>query len=189
MPRAGLTTAAVIERAAQLLDEHPFAPLSIGALAEHLGVRTPSLYKHVDGLAGLKRGVTIRAKASLGHAMGQAAIGLSREEAIIGMSSAYRHWALEHPGQYALTVRAPLTGDEQDQEVSTSMLEVIFTVLAGYGLRDDDAVDATRFFRSALHGFVALETGHGFEMPIDLERSFARLVESVVTALSTWSRS
>jgi hypothetical protein len=50
-------------------------------------------------------------------------------------------------------------------------------------------VDATRFFRSALHGFVALETGGGFEMPVDLERSFARLVQSVVTALATWARS
>jgi hypothetical protein len=50
-------------------------------------------------------------------------------------------------------------------------------------------VDATRFLRSALHGFVALETGGGSELPVDLERSYLRLVESVVTALSTWSRS
>jgi hypothetical protein len=188
MPRAGLSTAAVIERAAQLLDDHRAEILNLATLAESLGVRTPSLYKHVDGMPGLQRGITILAKSSLGRTLGQAAIGRSREDAITSMSFAYRRWALEHPGQYLMTMQAPRPGDDEDLEVSESILDVVFNVLAGYDLRDDDAVDATRFFRSALHGFVALETGGGFELPVDLERSFTRLVQSVVTALATWSR-
>lgn len=105
------------------------------------------------------------------------------------MSIAYRRWALEHPGQYPFTTHAPTLGDEEDQEVSSAIAEVVFNVLAGYELHGGDAVDATRFLRSALHGFVALETTGAFELPIDLERSFARLVDSVVSALSTWTRS
>lgn len=188
MPRAGLTAASVIERGAQILDESGPEGLNLGVVAESLGVRTPSLYKHVDGLPGLQRGIMIEARRSLARTLGRAAIGRSREEAITSMAVAYRRWALEHPGQYPMTMRAALPGDEEDQAVSGEFLAVIFGVLAGYDLRDDDAVDATRFVRSALHGFVALETGGGFGMPVDLERSFARLVESVVTALATWSR-
>ena len=61
-------------------------------------------------------------------------------------------------------------------------------VLAGYELTDDDAIDAIRFLRAALHGFVSLETGGGYGMPRDIERSFNRLVESITTALDGWAR-
>ena len=188
MPRVGLTTDSVVDRAAEMVDEHGLDGLNLAALAQSLGVRIPSLYKHVDGMPGLRRGITLQAKIGLRDAMGQAAIGRSRDDAIRGMAVAYRTWAREHPGQYPLTVRAPLAGDTDDESVSTSFVEVIFSVLAGYNLRDDDAVDATRFLRSTLHGFVALETSGGFEMPVDIERSYGRLVESVVTALASWSR-
>jgi len=188
MPRAGLGSAAVIERAAQLLDDNSADGLSLPALAESLGVRVPSLYKHVDGLPGLRRGVTILAKTSLSAAVGQATMGRSRDEAIAAMALAYRDWALQHPGQYPLTVIAAVPGDDEDISVSNAFLEVVFSVLAGYGLRDRDAVDATRYLRSAMHGFVALETGGGFAMPVDTDRSYARLVESLVHAFATWAQ-
>ncbi|CAN5177981.1 TetR/AcrR family transcriptional regulator [soil metagenome] len=188
MPRAGLSNDAVIEEASSILDEHGFEGLTLAALAENLGVRIPSLYKHVDGMPAIQRGIMIAAKTSLSNTLGHAAIGKSRDEAITALSIAYRNWALGHPGQYPMTVRAPIAGDEQDLVASTALVTVVFTVLAGYELRGDDAVDATRFLRAALHGFVALETGGAFELPVDLEHSFQRLVESVVTALATWSR-
>lgn len=189
MPRAGLGRAAVVERAATMLDDHPSVTFNLAALAESLGVRTPSLYKHIDGLPGLQRGIMLRAKSELARTLGQAAIGRSRDDAIRSMSFAYRRWALEHPGQYPMTVHAPIPGDDDDLQVSSNIADVVSGVLIGYDLRDDDAVDAIRFLRSALHGFVALETGGAFELPVDPERSFRTLVESVVTALAAWSRS
>lgn len=189
MPRAGLSEDAVIERAAQLIDSAGSEGLTLAALAESLGVRIPSLYKHIDGMPAIQRGSMIAGKASLGATLGQAAIGKSRDDAITSMSMAYRKWALQHPGLYPMTMHAPVGGDDQDVAASAGLLTVVFNVLAGYDLRGDDAVDATRFLRAALHGFVALETAGAFEMPVDLERSFQRLVNSVVTALSTWSRS
>ena len=60
-------------------------------------------------------------------------------------------------------------------------------VLAGYQLRDDDAIDATRALRSTLHGFVTLEAAGGFGLPVDVDRSFDRLVRGLITALSSWT--
>lgn len=188
MSRARLDRAAVIERAALILDDPSSGGLNLVGLAESLGVRAPSLYKHVDGLPGLRRGIMLRAKEDLARTLGQAAVGRSRDDAIRSLTLAYRHWALEHPGQYPMTVQAPVPGDAEDENVSLSLVEVVFNVLAGYGLRDDDAVDSTRFLRSALHGFVDLETSGAFELPADLERSFTRLTESIVSALASWSR-
>ncbi|WP_414171486.1 hypothetical protein [Clavibacter tessellarius] len=65
MPRAGLSRDAVVERASEMLDDAGSGPLQLQALAESLGVRVPSLYKHVDGMPGLQRGILLRGKAEL----------------------------------------------------------------------------------------------------------------------------
>ena len=48
MPRAGLSAERVVERAAQIVDEHGLEALSLSRLAADLGVAPPSLYKHVS---------------------------------------------------------------------------------------------------------------------------------------------
>lgn len=188
MPRAGLTPAIVIERAAALLDAPDAGPLSFAALADDLGVRAPSLYKHVDGLAGLERGVMLRAKTELGHTLARATVGRSRGDAIRAMGHAYRDWALAHPGQYPLTITAPVAGDTEDERASASVLEVVTGVLVGYGLEGDDAIDAIRFLRASLHGFLSLETSHAFGLPVDIERTFARTIDTVAASFETWGR-
>lgn len=132
-------------------------------------------------------GIMLRAKKNLANALGQAAIGRARDEAIGALALAYRGWALEHPGQYPMTMHAPVPGDDEDRLVSSALVDVVFNVLAGYGLKGDDAVDATRFLRSAMHGFVDLETNGAFELRVDLERSFARMTRSVAGALAHWA--
>ncbi|RWZ52423.1 TetR/AcrR family transcriptional regulator [Labedella phragmitis] len=189
MPRAGLTEDTVVERAAELLERNPSTDLTLAAVAESLGVRTPSLYKHVDGLPGLRRGMMLRAKRSLGTALARSTIGRSRDDAVRSLAAAYRSWALENPVQYGLTVSAPEPEDADDRAASEAALEVLLAVLAGYDLRDDDAIDAARFLRSALHGFVSLETTGAFRLSADLERSYRKLIESVVVSLASWSRS
>ncbi len=37
--------------------------------------------------------------------------------------------------------------------------------------------------RSAVHGFVSLEIGGGFGLPLDLDHSFGLLVDSLVAAI------
>ncbi|HLS26724.1 MAG TPA: WHG domain-containing protein [Beutenbergiaceae bacterium] len=178
----------VIETAAAMLDEQPGQDLSVAAVAARLGVRPPSLYKHVAGAAGLRRGVMLRAKRDLADVLGRAAMGKSREEGMAAIAQAYRRWAKDHPGQYPLTVRAPEPDDHADEEVSTALVNVLYAVLSGYGLDGDDLTDAARFLRSALHGFVDLETSAAFRLPRDLDRSFARVVRSLGTALKDWTR-
>lgn len=186
MPRANLDQSVVIARAARLLDDGGVEALTLTALAEALGVRVPSLYKHIDGLPGVRRGIMLRAKSHLADALGAAAVGKSRADAVSAIAAAYRNWALTHPGQYPLTVRAPSTDDVDDVTVSARLVTIVFDVMAGYRLHADDAVDATRFLRAAVHGFVALETSGAFELPADRERSYAALVKSVTTALESW---
>jgi AcrR family transcriptional regulator len=177
----------VVDEAEQMADEVGLSRLTLAALAERLGVRQPSLYKHVDGVAGLQRSISIRAKVELGDVLARATVGRSRGDAITSMSHAYRTWALDHPGRYEAAQWAPEPGDGDDEEVSAAVVQVCADVLAGYGLGGDDAIDAIRAVRSALHGFVTLEAGGGFGLPADIDRSFDRLVGGLVTAFANWT--
>lgn len=52
-PKAKLTEAGIAQAALELVDERGWAAFSMNALALKLGVRTPSLYHHIDGQADL----------------------------------------------------------------------------------------------------------------------------------------
>jgi hypothetical protein len=65
----------------------------------------------------------------------------------------------------------------------------VFAVLAGYGLSGEDAVDAARALRASMHGFVTLENGGGFGLPVDVDRSFTRLIDGFDAALGSRSAS
>ena len=69
---------------------------------------------------------------------------------------------------------------------SAAIVAICADVLVGYELRGDDAIDAIRALRSALHGFVMLETAGGFGLPVDVDRSFDRLVRGLTTAFAGW---
>ena len=73
---------------------------------------------------------------------------------------------------------------------ATGAVDVVLAILRGYGLEGDDAIHAARAVRSALHGFVTLETGGGFGIPVDLDESYARMVRALARGLrdapTTW---
>ncbi|MEZ5092827.1 TetR-like C-terminal domain-containing protein [Nocardioides sp.] len=166
-----------------MADERGLSSLTLSALATRLGVRQPSLYKHIESLDGLQRSISIQARRELGQVLAGAAVGRSGPEAVRSLAVAYRHWVLEHPGRYAATVRAPDPDDEEDLRASDDVVATVVAVLAAFELAGEAAIDAARALRSAIHGFVSLETGGGFGLPRDLTTSFDFLVETLVRGL------
>jgi AcrR family transcriptional regulator len=185
MPRAGLNSERVVRAAGELADEHGYANLTLAALANSLGVRQPSLYKHIASLDGLQRSVAVQAKRELSDVLARATVGRSGPDAVRAMASAYRQWVVEHPGRYAATVRAPSPDDPLDRQASDAVVQVVLDVLAAFDLKGPAGIDAARTLRSALHGFVALESVQGFGLPRDIERSYEFLVEVLIAGLDT----
>jgi dethiobiotin synthetase len=60
-------------------------------------------------------------------------------------------------------------------------------VLKGYQIEGADMIDAVRMMRAALHGFVSIETAGGFGIPQSVDATFARLVDTLDAAWSTWA--
>jgi AcrR family transcriptional regulator len=175
MPRAGLDAGAVVAAAAELADAEGLPALTLTRLAARLGVRTPSLYAHVDGLEDLRRRVAQRGAIELGDVLAGAASGLAGRDALVSVAGAYRRWAHAFPGRYAALQRA---GDA-DQASAARVVRVVLAVLRGYGLDGDGLIHGARVVRSSLHGFVSLEAGGGFGLPLGLDESFAWLLETL----------
>ncbi len=189
MPRAGVTRERVTEEAEQLADEVGFDALTLAAVAARLGIKLPSLYKHIDSLAALRDSVSERAIHELAGVMARATVGKAGADAVAALAHAAREWAREHPGRYAATVPAPRRGVDAEfgmpeaAAAAATAVGVIYDALAGFGLEGDDAIDATRGLRSLLHGFVALEAAGGFGLPADVDRSFDRVVDAFIRSL------
>ena len=185
MPRAGLDTGRVVDAAAEIADGEGLDAVTLARVAGGLGVRAPSLYNHVDGRAGLLRALALRGVRELTAALREAAIGRSGPDALAATAHAYRAYAIAHPGLYAASVAAPAPDDAEHLAAAGETVDVVYAVLRGWQLEGDDAVHAARAFRSAIHGFVLLETTGGFGIPVDVDTSFERLVATVARGLAT----
>ena len=181
--RAGLGRAAVVEAAARLVDEEGVEALSLGRLAERLGIRTPSLYNHVAGLPGLRHELAVYCARDLLDHLTRAVMGRSGAEAIRALADTYRAYGRDYPGRYAFTLRAPPADDEQMAALARQVLEVIQAALRPYHLSDENMIHAIRSLRSIVQGFVSLEIAGGFAMPVLLDDSFHWLIKLFIAGL------
>ncbi len=177
MPRAGLGPASVTEAGADLVDEVGFGQLSMGLLAERLGVKTPSLYKHVASQADLAHRIAVLAMNELAEAIRDATQGRSGREALVAGAHAMRTYVLHHPGRYAAGNAARVSGpDDPLVPAVDRVLASWAAVLHGYRLDPARQVHALRMLRSFLHGFADLEAIGSFQLAADVDDSFTWLI-------------
>jgi AcrR family transcriptional regulator len=177
MPRSGLAAADVVRAGAEIADELGYHRLTLGLLAQRLGIRSPSLYKHVSGLGDLQHRIATLAMTEFGEMIRDAVAGLAGRDALSALANAARGYVAAHPGRYIATVGAEFTGPGDPLLTATTrVIEVISAVLRGYRISDDDMVDAIRAVRCTLHGFATLQATNGFQWGGDIDESFEKLV-------------
>ena len=184
MPRKGLTHSQVVEEAATLADEVGVGQVTFAALAKRLGISSPALYKHVDGLEQLRRDLTLLGLTELWARIRGAAVGKSKRDALLALAQAYREYALERPGLVTTVLRAPAAGDREHEAAAEAAMTVIRHILAGYDLSEDDTIHAVRALRVVMHGFTSLETAGGFGMSQSLDETYLRLIDALDQSLS-----
>lgn len=177
MPRAGLDPAAVVAAGAALADEVGLASFTMGLLAERVGVRTPSLYKHVGGQDDLTRRIAVLALNEAADAVGGAIQGYAGRDALAAAARAFRAFVLAHPGRYAATIGMEPTGPDDPLATAGGRLLDSFTaVLRGYDIPEPAVDHALRTLRSLCHGFATLQAGNAFQWSADIDESFEWLI-------------
>ncbi|NJP99112.1 TetR/AcrR family transcriptional regulator [Streptomyces zingiberis] len=167
----------MVAAGAALADERGLAGLTMGALAERVGVRTPSLYKHVSGQDDLNRRIAALALNEAADAVGHAVQGIAGRDALAAAARAFRAFVLAHPGRYAATIGVEPSGPEDPLAVAAErLLGGFMAALRGYAIAGPDVDHALRVLRSLCHGFATLEGGNGFRWNTDVEESFEWLI-------------
>ncbi len=178
MPRSGLTPASVTEAGAVLVDEIGFTRLSMGLVAGRLGVKTPSLYKHVASQADLAHRIAVLAMGELADAIGDATQDRAGRDALEAGAAAMRTYVHDHPGRYAAGNAATPTGSHDPLVPAVERVLVAWAgMLHGYGLDPAEQIHALRMLRSLLHGFSTLEAEGGFQIDASVDVSFTWVVD------------
>jgi len=188
MPRRSLTPEVVTEAAANIVDAHGLAALTLARLAADLGVAPPSLYKHVAGLDDLLLRVSTLSIRRLTDILIVSALGRSGRQALLAISEAYRRFAIEHAGLYSLTQTALNPASTMQQAEAKRAIGVFDAVIKSYSVPDDLSIHAIRMVRAGLHGFSDIEARGGFQMEQSVGESFLVLVDALDVALSNLGR-
>jgi hypothetical protein len=112
--------------------------------------------------------------------MGRAVQGKAGDEALLAMAHALRDFASVHPGLYEAASRVP---DQEDREWAVAgreVVEIMVRTLSAYRLSPDEARQAIRMLRSAIHGCISLERLGGFGLPGVADETFRGLLVAVV---------
>ncbi|SPF54664.1 putative transcriptional regulator, TetR family [Candidatus Desulfosporosinus infrequens] len=182
--RIKLDRQVIIKAAAEIADLKGLDQVTLTEVAEHVGVRKPSLYNHINGLPELKGQLAIWGTNQLRITISDAAIGKARQDAIVAIANAYRLFAKERPGLYRAIVSSPDRENLELQAAIQQLMAVLSMVLEPYNLSASDKTHAIRGLRSLMHGFASLQEAGWFSAPLDREESYQRLVNIFIRGIS-----
>lgn len=156
--------------------------IALREVAQRLGVKTQSLYAHVDGVDGLRHALALRAHDALAGRLAAAAAGRSGAAAVDAIVRAYYDFAVEHPGLYDASLRPP--GDDPAMVAATAAVtHPLNEVFESYGLGDAAAVHWYRIVFAGVHGLAILQRDGLLTFPGNPEDSLDRMIRAFVHGL------
>ena len=99
----------IVRAALELLEEEGADALTMRRLADRLGVKAPSLYKHLAGKDDLEAALIAVGLEQVASVLGDAARGAP--DPLAAIAAAYRGFAHAHPHLYRLLTERPLPRD------------------------------------------------------------------------------
>lgn len=180
-----LDKTAILDAAASLAEEIGIHNLTLSGLAARLGIKSPSLYNHITGLNDLLGGLAGLGLKRLGEALRNAAVGKSKEEALRAVAAEFRKFAKKNPELYRAIMKVPDLGSGELQESVDALVQILNAVLEPYHYQKEDAMHIIRIWKSALHGFISLESAGFFKMQCDIEESFNRMITCIISGMNT----
>ena len=144
-----------IDAAERVLEQDGLAAVTMRRLAEELGIRAPSLYKHLAGKGEILTALQDRALARMAAVLEGAGDDLG------ALAGAYRQWALLHPRLYELSARYPLDRDHLTPGVEDAAAAPLIRAAGGNNA-------AARALWGLAHGLVDLELAGRFPPGADI---------------------
>jgi AcrR family transcriptional regulator len=180
MPTPRRTSRAEIVRAGRtVLEAEGPASLTMARVAAVVGVRPPSLYKHVESRDDLVRLIASDALAALGRRLDAVVGGDDPRRDLEAMAGAYRAFARANPETYGLLFARLPEGARPDAGVSETASEALLRTVSGA----DRPLEAARTVAAWSHGFVSMELAGAFRLGGDVDAAFEYGIGRLAAAL------
>lgn len=161
----------IVAEGRRIVEDEGLEGLTMQKVAEAVGVRAPSLYKHLTGRGELVRLVIEAVLAELRHTLESAVAESDPDADLASLARAFRGFARRHPEAYR-ALFAPLPEEwrpAREMLVAASAPVLRITEeLCG----PERALDAARLVTAWAHGFMMMELSGAFRMGGDLETAF-----------------
>lgn len=189
MAQKGLTKELVVQAAAGMIEQNGIKSFSIHSLAERLGVKPASLYNHIENMDALLLDVCVLYLREQDRCARSAIAGRQRDEAVRALAESYYRCAKEHRELYRLMIRTATVNKRLLDEAAVCLTEPLKTVMADYGIREEEKIHFRRLFRAILHGFVSEEEiGFFSHYPAGAEDSFRFSIDQYIERLKQAER-
>jgi AcrR family transcriptional regulator len=153
------------------------------AVAERVGVRAPSLYKHVADRTALIRAVTEAVTGDLAVALRIPRPAPDARDDLRAIARRYRTFVRRNPAGYGLLFGRVDPDALPDASILAALGEPIVAATRRI-VGEDGALEAARTFVAWAHGFTSLELAGGFRLGGDLDAAYERGIELILAGLS-----
>lgn len=140
--------------------------VTMRSLADEIGIRAPSLYRHFRDKRALEAAVIAEGLREFSATVTSALAGAAEPDRALAL--AYRRFGLERPHLYRLMFGGPLPRDLLPPGLEDSVAAPIVQVLGG--------LDTARAAWAGAHGLVSLELAGRFPEGADLDAAWEALV-------------
>jgi AcrR family transcriptional regulator len=171
---------AIVAAASRLLEQGGLEAVTMAAVAEVVGVRGPSLYKHVPNRALLIRAVAEAFVADLARTIdGAASSSRDPRKGLRAAADAHRRYVHGHANGYGLLFAHLLPESMPDAALIAGVgLPIVRRMEELVG--SDRALEAARTLVAWTHGFVSLELAGAFRLGGDVDAAFGFGAEAVL---------
>lgn len=176
---------AIVAAARDLLEADGIDAVVMSRVAERVGVRGPSLYKHVPNRSALIRAVADAVTADLGTVLRGAGTSGDPATDLRAIAAAYRRFVHANPNGYALLFARQDPDRQADPTALAALGLPIVTAVAS--LIEDDgpaALEGARAVVAWAHGFVSMELAGMFRLGGDLDAAFAAGIDVILAGIS-----
>jgi AcrR family transcriptional regulator len=174
----------IVRRGRRILEAEGLEQLTMARVAQAVGVRAPSLYKHVRDRGELFRLIGNDAVAELGARLGAAAGYGNPQLDLYAIARAHREFAHEYPETYRLLWSRVPENWRVDADLNASASEPVLRAVAALAGESDTLV-AARTFVAWAQGFVSMELAGAFRLGGDVDAAFEYGVARLTAALSS----
>lgn len=181
MKGKGLTMELITETAMRLTCEKGYNKFSMRELAQELHCRAASLYNYIEGIDDINREIGRRAVEKMDAQLEAATEGKTRDEAIRALGYAYRAFVKDENELYSVIMAMPTINKDGALEIGRESARVVKNVVAQYDIPRMEAVNFSRCFRSALHGYASYEVaGYFSAKEVESADSFEFLIDGYI---------